>query len=193
MLRFCTPGQLLLQCLPGRSRQEIKAALKEYKSKHAKSFVFGGSSGMYPFAKDIPRRLWSALVNEVTATTAAATAHSAHAEQQQEKQQQQQRRWSDLRKEEEGQLCQMLSAGIVLSFEGKDTNKEEFVTAGGVHLREVNLKTCESKQLTGLYFGGEVLNVDGVTGGFNFQSCWTTGFIVGESVGDQVEKRKNVV
>lgn len=64
---------------------------------------------------------------------------------------------------------------------GKTTNKEEFVTCGGVKLSEINFKTMESKVCKGLYFCGEVLDIDGVTGGFNFQNAWTTGFIAGQS------------
>jgi hypothetical protein len=64
---------------------------------------------------------------------------------------------------------------------GKTTNKEEFVTAGGVFLKEVDFKTMESKLLKGLYFAGEVLDIDGITGGFNFQNAWTTGFLSGIS------------
>jgi predicted Rossmann fold flavoprotein len=67
------------------------------------------------------------------------------------------------------------------SVQGKTTFKEEFVTCGGVDLREVNLKTFESKRIPGLYFAGEVLNVDGVTGGFNFQHAWTSGFLSGKA------------
>jgi predicted Rossmann fold flavoprotein len=64
---------------------------------------------------------------------------------------------------------------------GKTTNKEEFVTCGGVNLREVNFKTMESKHCPGLYFCGEVLDIDGVTGGFNFQNAWTGGWIAGHA------------
>jgi predicted flavoprotein YhiN len=60
-------------------------------------------------------------------------------------------------------------------------NKEEFVTAGGVDLKEVNFKTMESRIHPGLFFAGEVIDVDGVTGGFNFQAAWTTARIAGES------------
>lgn len=63
--------------------------------------------------------------------------------------------------------------------EGKTTNKEEFVTCGGVTLNEVNFQTMESKLCPGLYFAGEILDIDGVTGGFNFQNAWTTGFLAG--------------
>lgn len=65
--------------------------------------------------------------------------------------------------------------------EGKTTHKEEFVTCGGVHLKEVNFKTLESKITPGLFFAGEILDIDGITGGFNFQSAWTTGYIAGTS------------
>jgi len=68
--------------------------------------------------------------------------------------------------------------------EGKTTYKQEFVTAGGVALNEVNFKTMESKVCPGLYFAGEILDIDGVTGGFNFQNAWTTGWIVGEALKD---------
>ena len=64
---------------------------------------------------------------------------------------------------------------------GKTTNKEEFVTCGGITLSEVNFKTMESKCCPGLHFAGEVLNIDGVTGGFNFQNAWTTGWIAGHA------------
>ena len=65
---------------------------------------------------------------------------------------------------------------------GKSTFKEEFVTAGGVDLKEVNFKTFESKIVPNLYFAGEVLNIDAITGGFNFQNAWTGGFIVAQSL-----------
>ena len=71
--------------------------------------------------------------------------------------------------------------GDVYQIEGKTTNKEEFVTCGGVILNEVNFKTMESKICPNLYFAGEILNIDGVTGGFNFQNAWTTGFLAGSN------------
>ena len=64
---------------------------------------------------------------------------------------------------------------------GKTTFKEEFVTAGGVALNEIDVRTMESKKIKGLYFAGEVLDIDGITGGFNFQAAWTTGYIAGKS------------
>lgn len=65
---------------------------------------------------------------------------------------------------------------------GKSTNKDEFVTCGGVRLREVDFRTMESRLCPGLYFAGEVLDVDGVTGGFNFQAAWTTGWLAGRAM-----------
>jgi predicted Rossmann fold flavoprotein len=65
---------------------------------------------------------------------------------------------------------------------GKTTFKEEFVTCGGVSLDEIDLTTMESKKVKGLYFAGEVLNIDGVTGGFNFQAAWTTAWVVANSI-----------
>ncbi len=65
---------------------------------------------------------------------------------------------------------------------GKSTNKQEFVTCGGVTLKEVNFKDMQSKICKGLYFAGEILDIDGITGGFNFQNTWTTGFIAGSNI-----------
>ncbi|WP_392388818.1 NAD(P)/FAD-dependent oxidoreductase [Flavobacterium piscinae] len=65
---------------------------------------------------------------------------------------------------------------------GKSIFKEEFVTAGGIDLKEINFKTMESKLLPNVYFAGEILNIDAITGGFNFQNAWTCGFIVSESI-----------
>jgi hypothetical protein len=69
---------------------------------------------------------------------------------------------------------------------GKGAFKEEFVTCGGVWLDEVNFKTMESRRCAGLYFAGEILDIDGVTGGFNFQSAWTTGWLAGRAAGNDL-------
>jgi len=71
---------------------------------------------------------------------------------------------------------------------GKTTFKEEFVTCGGVNLNEVQMKTMESKKFPGIHFAGEVLDIDGVTGGFNFQAAWTTGYIAGMHAGEMAMK-----
>jgi predicted flavoprotein YhiN len=67
--------------------------------------------------------------------------------------------------------------------QGKGVFKEEFVTCGGIPLQSVNFKTMESRCCPGLYFAGEILDIDGVTGGFNFQNAWTTGWIAGQALG----------
>jgi predicted flavoprotein YhiN len=65
---------------------------------------------------------------------------------------------------------------------GKSLNKDEFVTCGGVRLGEVHFKTMASRLCPGLFFAGEMLDIDGITGGFNFQAAWTTGFLAGEAM-----------
>lgn len=79
-------------------------------------------------------------------------------------------------------LAKQLTQGIY-EVHGKSTNKDEFVTCGGVALKEVNFKTMESKLCPGLHFAGEVLDIDGITGGFNFQAAWTGGWIAGNAMG----------
>ena len=73
----------------------------------------------------------------------------------------------------------------IFNVDGKSTFKEEFVTAGGVDLQEVNFKTFESKIVENLYFAGEVLNIDAVTGGFNFQNAWTSAYIVASNISNK--------
>lgn len=90
-------------------------------------------------------------------------------------------RWSALSKAQKHSLMKQLTR-TELPVSGKSLNKDEFVTCGGVTLGEVNFKTMESKLCPGLYFAGELLDIDGITGGFNFQACWTTGYIAGKSM-----------
>lgn len=93
--------------------------------------------------------------------------------------------WSQLSKKHLVALCALLHR-TELPVTGKSMNKEEFVTCGGVDLKEVNLKTMESKLVPDLYFAGEVLNIDGVTGGFNFQNAWTGGYHAGVAIAEGV-------
>lgn len=95
-------------------------------------------------------------------------------------------RWGVLSNDRIHQLIQTLKNNVY-QIEGKTTFKEEFVTCGGVNLDEINFKTMESKRCPGLYFAGEVLDIDGVTGGFNFQSAWTTSWIAGRSMAKPVQ------
>lgn len=92
-------------------------------------------------------------------------------------------RWSALTRSQAHALAQQLTRTEFL-VTGKSLNKDEFVTCGGVKLREVNFKTMESKIQPGLYLAGEVLDIDGLTGGFNFQAAWTTGYIAGRAMAE---------
>ncbi|EWM28864.1 FAD/NAD(P)-binding oxidoreductase family protein [Nannochloropsis gaditana] len=91
-----------------------------------------------------------------------------------------------------GTYCPLLTttaAGSVYVSRGKSIHKEEFTTAGGVALKEVDFKTFGSKRVEGLYFAGEILDVDGVTGGFNFMNCWSGGYIAGRSLAQRIIAR----
>ncbi len=96
-------------------------------------------------------------------------------------------RWGDLPAKEQNKLINNLTAQE-LTVQGKTTFKEEFVTCGGIKLGEINAITMESKLVKGLYFAGEVMDVDGVTGGFNFQHAWTSGFIAARSIAQRLPK-----
>lgn len=89
--------------------------------------------------------------------------------------------WGELKKGEVTRLMNNIHSAKY-TVEGKGVFKEEFVTSGGVNLRDVNLRTMESKVVPGLFFAGEVCNYDGITGGFNLQGAWTTGFIAGRAL-----------
>ena len=94
-------------------------------------------------------------------------------------------RWTTLARAKAHKLAQVL-VRTELEVNGKSLNKDEFVTCGGVSLREINFKTMESRITPGLYFAGELLDLDGVTGGFNFQAAWTTGWIAGNAMADSL-------
>ena len=89
--------------------------------------------------------------------------------------------WNDLSSQKKEVLLKTLKK-MEFQLEGKTTNKQEFVTAGGVSLHEVNPQTLESKKIPGLFFAGEILDIDGITGGFNLQAAWTTGFIAAQGI-----------
>lgn len=90
-------------------------------------------------------------------------------------------RWAELPARELNRLVSLLCAGT-FTVEGKTTFKEEFVTAGGVRLAEVDASTFQSRKVPGLFFAGEILDVDGITGGFNFQHAWTGGWIAADTI-----------
>ena len=135
--------------------EETIEKLKELKQEHSKKAV----SKKSPF--EFPNRLWESLVlaSEISEET----------------------KWADLSKNQLTNLASQLTNGE-FQVNGKSTFKEEFVTAGGIDLKEINFKTMESKLHQNLYFAGEILNIDAITGGFNFQNAWTGGFIVANSL-----------
>lgn len=137
------------------SLEETENQLKELKLEHAKK-VIGKKS---PF--NFPNRLWESLVlaSEISLET----------------------KWADLSKKQLQHLALQLTNGQ-FHVNGKSTFKEEFVTAGGIDLKEINFKTMESKLFPNLFFAGEIVNIDAITGGFNFQNAWTSGFIVSENI-----------
>lgn len=137
------------------TEEEVEEKLKELKLEHAKKAV----SKKSPF--EFPNRLWESLVfaSEISEET----------------------KWADLSKKQLQNLAHQLTQGE-FQVNGKSTFKEEFVTAGGIDLKEINFKTMESKRHENLYFAGEILNVDAITGGFNFQNAWTGGFLISETI-----------
>jgi len=110
----------------------------------------------------MPRRLWEQL------TLAAGINEQTN--------------WGHLSKTSENKLLEQLTSGR-FTVNGKTTNKEEFVTAGGISLKEIDFRRMESRIVKGLYFAGECLDIDGITGGFNFQAAWTTGYLAGQAMG----------
>ena len=129
--------------------------LLEFKSIFSKKTILKSSQF------DLPKRLWEQLV--------IASNFSSDL------------RWAEVNKQQLQELASQLTKAI-FTVDGKSTFKEEFVTAGGVELKGVNFKTFESKQFKNLFFAGEVLNIDAVTGGFNFQNAWTSAFIASQQL-----------
>lgn len=141
--------------LPDYSFEGLLGLLMEVKEVEAKKTV------LRTRAVDVPRRLWINLVG-------AAGIQKTD-------------KWADTSKKKLEALAAQLTE-CELKVEGKSTFKEEFVTAGGVDLKEVNFKTFESKIVPGMFFAGEVINVDAITGGFNFQNAWTGGYLVAKAL-----------
>lgn len=134
---------------------DTEKILKELKQGHAKKAV----SKKSPF--DLPNRLWESLV------LASNIPEDL--------------KWADLSKIQLQNLASHLTNSS-FQVNGKSTFKEEFVTAGGIDLKEINFKTMESKLHQNLFFAGEIVNIDAITGGFNFQNAWTSGFIVANAI-----------
>ena len=146
---------LQLHWLGGRGEEEVRAALAE------EALVRKQAGNANPFA--IPRRLWEFLLTKAGVAL--------------------ERPWGEVGKKDRNRLVDLLTNDRY-AVAGKTTFKEEFVTAGGIALEEVDPLTLQSRKVPGLYFAGEVLDIDGITGGFNFQAAWTTGFLAGRLEGE---------
>jgi hypothetical protein len=149
---------LRVNWLPDLTEEAIRAQLQSLRQSNPNRLVI--NSPLSP----LPARLWEQLA------LAAGIDRET--------------RWTTLSRAKAHVLAQVLTR-TELEVNGKSLNKDEFVTCGGVSLREINFKTMESHITPGLYFAGELLDLDGVTGGFNFQAAWTTGWIAGHAMADR--------
>ncbi|MGY3793996.1 NAD(P)/FAD-dependent oxidoreductase [Aquimarina sp. 433] len=147
--------EIIVNWLQDYSLEETLHMLKALKNEHPKQQV----SKYAQF--NLPKRLWQSLV--LAADIGDTT------------------KWADVNKTQLTRLSEELIKGVY-KVVGKSTFKDEFVTAGGIDLREVNFKTFESKKHKNLYFAGEVLNIDAITGGFNFQNAWTGAYIAAQAI-----------
>ena len=136
---------------------EVLSALEEITIRHSKKQL----QTISPCG--LPSRLWSYLVEKCLGERANG-------------------RWGSLNKKELNRLANILSGGDMYNIAGRAPFKDEFVTCGGVSLSSVNPATLESKEKPHLYFAGEVLDIDGITGGFNFQAAWTTAYTVAQAI-----------
>lgn len=147
--------QVLINWLPGLTEQEVRERLQEARFERAGRRMWAGN----PFG--LPQRLWdywletSGIIGEL--------------------------RWADLPAKAQNKLAGLLYSEP-FAVRGKTTFKEEFVTAGGVKLGEIDPTTCQSRKVTGLFFAGEILDVDGITGGYNFQHAWTSGRVAADAI-----------
>ncbi len=145
-------GELLIDLLPGYNREQLHDKLHEFRNaNHGKQIINAN-----PFA--LPRKFWERLIQHI------GILHGTL--------------WGNMTGNHMTALIEELSCGRY-EIAGKGEFKDEFVTSGGVNLREVDFRTMQSKVNPGLYFAGEILDIDGITGGFNFQNAWTTGWIAG--------------
>ncbi|GGZ32664.1 flavoprotein [Echinicola pacifica] len=147
-------GVAQIRWLADLSEQKIRDTFAEYIAKHPQKKIL--TNPLF----NLPKRLWEHLVSQ-----------SGISDEQ---------RWVECGKKQKNILEQHIFC-YKLQIKGKTTFKEEFVTAGGISLNEINPRTMESTLVPDLFFAGEVLNIDGITGGFNFQAAWTTGYLAGLS------------
>jgi predicted Rossmann fold flavoprotein len=147
--------EVAVNWLPAFNENTFKEKMQELRFQLAAQKIINRN----PFA--LPQRLWDYLL----------LSSGIEAE----------KRWADLTTAQENRLIKNCCT-FVCTVSGKTTFKEEFVTCGGIKLSEIDASTLQSNIVPGLFFAGEVLDIDGVTGGFNFQNAWTTGFIAGKSI-----------
>lgn len=152
---------IVVNWLLDQNQEDILHRLLKLKTKHPKQTI-----AKYP-QFDIPKRLWQSIVKTSGITPVEI--------------------WADIPKSKLQNLAQQLTQSY-FEVSGKSTFKEEFVTAGGVALEEVNFKTFESRVHPNLYFAGEVINVDAITGGFNFQNAWTSAYIVSKAISQDLQQ-----
>ena len=138
------------------SENEVRKKLDLYKLENGKKVVINNK----PF-HNLPRSLWRALFLTLNIDSKL--------------------KWADLSKRQIYSIVNCLIKNNYI-IDSRGPYGEEFVTAGGVSLDEINFKTMESKICEGLFFAGEVLNIDGITGGFNFQHCWTSAWVAGNGI-----------
>ena len=153
-------GTALISWVPSFSDETLRAWLQQFRQENGKKTVVSNPQF------GLPQRLWRNLTEQ------AGIAPDV--------------RWSELPARAQSLLLELLLR-TPLAVRGKTTYKEEFVTCGGITLAEVDLKTMESRRVPNLYFAGEVLDIDGITGGFNFQAAWTTGFLAGQAMAKRTE------
>ena len=146
---------ILVNWLPAFNEQTLKDKFQQVRFEQAAQKIVNRN------AFGLPQRLWQYLLQQSGVNENL--------------------RWADLPAKEQNRLIKNICAQE-FAVSGKTTFKEEFVTAGGVALEEVDYNTMQSKIIPNLFFAGEVLNIDGVTGGFNFQSAWTTGYIAAKAI-----------
>ncbi|GAB2787485.1 hypothetical protein HNQ93_002726 [Hymenobacter luteus] len=149
----------LINWIPDYTEDTLRQHLLEYRELHGKKVVV--SNPLF----GLPQRLWRTLAEQ--AGIGAET------------------RWNELPAKLQNRLIEGLLR-TALPVRGKTTYKDEFVTCGGISLSEINMQTMESRRVPGLHFAGEVLDVDGITGGFNFQAAWTTGYLAGRAMAGQL-------
>lgn len=149
-------AKLAVNWIPMLKVEAVKQILLSAKTDQPKKFI----SNYCPV--DISLRLWEYLLDKAEVEL--------------------EKRWADISNKAIQQIVNVLTASEY-AIAGKGVFKEEFVTCGGIRLQDVNFQTMESKISQGLYFAGEILDIDGVTGGFNFQSAWTTAWIAAQGIG----------